>query len=328
MKKSISLMLIFVLLLSFATVSSAEETRQVAEIISENITINEEKITSLNMRFEMFTIDDVLYYPISYNSLDAVGLAPSWDSETNSIVLTSAEKKGFNDSNWIKSNRDNSYIKAKTDVTINAKSFSSVANPVYEINNVLYIPLTDENMELLGWFHIWDKNVGLVIDTTSKENLDEYISSITSADDLKIAEFMQNINSDLSEEEAMYYVKLISDSSEKYEIDKLWFTSMMWVESNFDKDSEYKGAIGLMQIMTSTGKSLGLTKEQLFIPEYSIEYGAKYLNGNIDRYDGNIKKATSAYNQGVTRVDKGSYSTWYVDIVEERLEKLTNYIDN
>lgn len=328
MKKLATLALTLVLLFSFTTISSADDTTEVAEVISANITINEQKITNSNMRFEMFTIDDVLYYPISYNSLDGIGLAPSWDSKTKSIKLTSAEKKGFNNSSWVKANRDNKYVKSNTDVTINAKSFSSVADPIYEINNVLYIPLTEANMELLGWFHVWNKNVGLVIDTTSKETLDEYVSSITSVDDLKIAEFMQNINKDLSNEEAMYYVKLINDSCEKYSIDKLWFISMMWVESNFDKDCEYKGAIGLMQIMTSTGKSLGLTKEQLFIPEYSIEYGAKYLKGNIDRYDGDLKKAISAYNQGITRVDRGSYSTWYVDIVEQRLAKITKYINN
>jgi len=328
LKRSVTLVLTLVLLFSFATISSADDTTQVAEIISANITIDEQKITDLNMRFEMFTIEDVLYYPISYNSLDAVGLAPIWDSETKSIQLISAEKKGFTDSSWIKGNRDNEYIKANTDVTINAKSFSSVEDHVYEINKVLYIPLTDLNMELLGWFKVWNKNFGLVIDTNSKESLDEYVSSITSGDDLKIAEFMQDINKNLSKEEAMYYVKLINESSEKYSIDKLWFVSMMWVESNFDKDSEYKGAIGLMQIMTSTGKSLGLTKEQLFIPEYSIEYGAKYLKGSIDRYDGDIKKAISAYNQGITKVDRGSYSTRYVDIVEQRLGKLTKYINN
>lgn len=327
MKKLATITLTLVLLFSFSTISSADDTIQVAEVISENITINEQKITSSNMRFEMFRINGVLYYPISYNSLDAVGFAPSWDSETKSIKLTSAEKKGFQDSSWVKTNRENKYLKSNTDVTIDGKSFSSEVNPVYEINNVLYIPLNNSNLELLGWYNTWNKNIGLVIDTNSKESLDEYVTSITSVDDLKIAEFMQNINKDLSKEEAMYYVKLINDSCEKYSIDKLYFISMMWVESNFDKDCEYKGAIGLMQIMTSTGKSLGLTKEQLFIPEYSIEYGAKYLKGNVDRYDGDLKKAISAYNQGITRVDRGSYSTWYIDIVEQRLEKLKKYIN-
>lgn len=326
MKKILTSILTLIILCGIPMVSIASAEDLVAETIKSTITINEQKLTSTNMRFEMLSINDILYYPISYNSLDAIGLAPGWDSETKSIKLTSSEKKGFIDSNWIKGNRDNKYLKSNTDVTLSGKSLSSEINPIYEINNVLYIPLNDTNLEMLGWFKRWEKNIGLVIDTTSEESLDEYISSITSVDDLKIAEFMQNINKDLSKEEAMYYVKLINDSCEKYSIDKLWFISMMWVESNFDKDCEYKGAIGLMQIMTSTGKSLGLTKEQLFIPEYSIEYGAKYLKGNIDRYDGNLKKAISAYNQGITRVDRGSYSTWYVDIVEQRLGKLKKYI--
>ncbi len=328
MKKIGIYLLTIMLLFNSFSISYANNDNQVASVIMNSITINEQKITSSNMRFEIFSIDGVLYYPISYNSLDAIGLAPSWDSNSNSIMLTSAERKGFTDSSWIKANRDNRYIRSNTDVTINGFSLSSEENPIYEINSVLYIPLNKDNMALLGWYSVWNNNIGLVIDTISKESLDEYVQSVTSVDDLKIAEFMQNINKDLSKEEAMYYVKLINDACEKYSVDKLWFISMMWVESNFDKNCEYKGAIGLMQIMTSTGKSLGLTKEQLFLPEYSIEYGAKYLKGNIDRYNGDIRKAVSAYNQGITRVDRGSYSTWYVDIVEQRLEKLNKYINN
>lgn len=326
MKKLFTTSILIMILFSFSIVSNASAEDPTANNINVNITINEQKITSSNMRFKMLMVEDELYYPVSYDSLDAVGYTPNWVSKTMSIKLDVTEKKGFKDSSWIKVKLSNKYIETNTDVTLNGKSLSSENNPIYEINGVLYIPLNDTNLELLGWYLTWDKNIGLVIDTNSEESLDNYVNTLASVEDVKIAEFMQSVNSKLSKDEAMYYVKLINESCEKYDIDKLWFISMMWVESNFDTNCEYKGANGLMQIMTSTGRSLGLTKEQLYVPEHSIEFGAEYLKGNVDRYDGDIKKAVSAYNQGTRRVDSGSYSTWYVDVVKKRREKMKEYI--
>jgi hypothetical protein len=61
-----------------------------------------------------------------------------------------------------------------------------------------------------------------------------------------------------------------------------------------------KGATGVMQIMPSTGKELGVT--DLTDPTQSIYGGAKYLSQMLDKY-GRPELALAAYNAGPGRVD-------------------------
>lgn len=322
---------ILAMILAFGsiTTANAQEMVKYAEPIKSNVIINEQQITSNNIRYDLVRFNDIVYYPISLSALEAVGYLPVWDSDSKAIVLQQTEATGFDQGNW---NSDISSFEVKdasTQVQVDGEGLGSDEYPLIEIGSVTYFPLTNKNISLLGWHYKWDKEIGMVIDTDSKKDLDTYLDQLANQvgeEDEKIAQVMQSVNGRLSNEEALYYVKLINESCEKYDIDKYWFISMMWLESNFDTTCEYKGAIGLMQIMTSTGKTLGLTKDQLFDPKYSIEYSAKYLRGHYDRY-GDLRKAIIAYNQGTTRVDRGTYSTKYYDWVSSRHEKLMKAIN-
>ena len=66
-----------------------------------------------------------------------------------------------------------------------------------------------------------------------------------------------------------------------------------------------KGAIGLMQVMPSTGALLGIEdKELLKDPYTNIMTGTKYLSQMLNRYDGRLDLSLSAYNAGPNLVDK------------------------
>ena len=77
-------------------------------------------------------------------------------------------------------------------------------------------------------------------------------------------------------------------------------------ESNYMPNAvSHKGAIGLMQIMPSTGVGLGVTdKEMLKDPYTNIMAGTKYLSQMLNRYDGRLDLSLSAYNAGPSLVDK------------------------
>jgi soluble lytic murein transglycosylase-like protein len=63
-----------------------------------------------------------------------------------------------------------------------------------------------------------------------------------------------------------------------------------------------KGAEGLMQLMPATQAQLEV--HDPFNPQESLSAGAKLLKQLLDRYHGDLALALSAYNAGITRVDR------------------------
>jgi soluble lytic murein transglycosylase-like protein len=62
-----------------------------------------------------------------------------------------------------------------------------------------------------------------------------------------------------------------------------------------------KGAMGLMQLMPETASQFQV--KDPFDAESNVRAGAKLLKQLLDRYNGNLEKALSAYNAGSARVD-------------------------
>jgi soluble lytic murein transglycosylase-like protein len=81
-----------------------------------------------------------------------------------------------------------------------------------------------------------------------------------------------------------------------------------------------KGAQGLMQLMPATQAQLEVRDP--FNPQESLSAGAKLLKQLLDRYHGDLALALSAYNAGITRVEK----TFTVPEIPETKDYVTNIL--
>lgn len=118
------------------------------------------------------------------------------------------------------------------------------------------------------------------------------------------------------------YGDLINKYAEEYNIDPDLLYAVIQVESGHKNGlTSDKGAQGLMQIIPSTAKYLGI--KNVFDPDENIRGGTRYLRELLDKYNGDVEKALRAYNAGPGTVDAGrnpnpSYSRNVLAIYQKR----------
>ena len=91
--------------------------------------------------------------------------------------------------------------------------------------------------------------------------------------------------------------RMIAEKARANNIDPELALAIGFAESKFiNQNNPDSGAMGIMQVMPSNAKGLGIKVEDLADPAKNIDAGIRILKENLDRYKGDAKLAAIAYN--------------------------------
>src|SRR5699024_12728625 len=99
------------------------------------------------------------------------------------------------------------------------------------------------------------------------------------------------------------YNHIIREAANKYGVDENLIHSIIKMESNYNPNvKSHAGAVGLMQLMPSTAKAVGVTDRHDIAQ--NIDGGVHYLSKMLQNQKGNLELALAAYNAGPGNVKK------------------------
>ena len=90
-------------------------------------------------------------------------------------------------------------------------------------------------------------------------------------------------------------------------VDPVVAFGLVRTESGFRRTAvSFRGAVGYTQLMPATARWMepGLARRDLFHTDVNLRVGFRYLRYLLDRYDGDLRLALTAYNRGPGTVDR------------------------
>ena len=108
----------------------------------------------------------------------------------------------------------------------------------------------------------------------------------------------------------------------RHNVDPNLVRAVVKVESNFNSNAvSRKGAMGLMQLMPSTARSLKVKNP--FDPDQNVDAGVRHLKQLLENYNGDVNLTLAAYNAGSGAVARSAGVPHYAE-TQNYVRRITN----
>lgn len=122
------------------------------------------------------------------------------------------------------------------------------------------------------------------------------------------------------------YEDMIEKAARQYQVSPILVKAVIQAESNFNPQAiSHRGAVGLMQVMPATGRSVGIGN--LSDPQSNITAGVKYLKELLILFNDDERLAVAAYNCGPEAMRRWDNQPPYKETIDfvDRVMAYYNY---
>ncbi len=194
--------------------------------------------------------------------------------------------------------------------------------PILVFSTLLFMPF-----QVLAEFYVYKEKDGTSWITDRKMPAENYTLMATIGRPTAVVS-CQNMTQTKLENRAADYMPTINTYAQAYEVDPKLVKAIIAVESCFDRRAVSSvGAQGLMQLMPSTAKKLGV--HNTFNANDNIRGGILYFSKMLSRFNNNTELALAAYNAGPLAVEKYGGIPPYSETknyVKKVLERYNRYL--